>query len=641
MKTLTLATLFCDHMVIQREKPVPVWGWCEPGETVTVALAGHKATAVAGADGAWRVTLPEQTVGEPLELSVTVGRERKVITDVLVGEVWVGSGQSNMEWPLNLSRDAAAEMAAANYPGIRLFTVPKRPSLKREPETVGAWSLCTPESAGPFSAVAYFFGRDLHQQLNVPVGLINCSWGGTVAEAWTSRESLAAEPQLKYFVDQIDSLALDDASIARMRQEYQEAFDRINIRAQDVSPGNVGVGRGWADPAHADQDWPEIPAPQPWQSAGLNHSGVIWFRKEVEIPLAWEGRALTLGIGACDKSDTTYFNGVRLGGLSILERPDAWCTPRVYTIPGDQVKAGRSVIAVRILSHIYHGGLIVAAERMRIAPADSKTPAVDGISLVGTWRYQVEQNFGLVQPPALPPGPDNPNTPTVLFNGMIAPILPYAMRGAIWYQGESNASRAKEYETLFPTMIRDWRQHWGLGDFPFLFVQLANYMARNAEPVGSQWADLRNAQLKTLDLPQTGMAVIIDIGESDDIHPRNKQDVGYRLAQLALNGTYGRNDVVPCGPLFAEAQLEGAALRLRFAYAGGGLVCRGEKLVGFAVAGAHGRWVWADARIDGETVVLTSTIIKDPTAVRYAWGDNPAGNLYNRAGLPASPFCWE
>ena len=638
MATLKLAAMFCDHMVIQRDIPVPVWGWTKPEQKVTVSLAGNKVQATAGADGAWRVALPAVPVGGPYVIRITAGRERKLIKDVLAGEVWVCSGQSNMEWPLNLSRDAAAEIAAADFPGIRLFTVPKTTALKPAAETIGSWSLCSPATVGSFSAVGYFFGRELHRKLKIPVGLINCSWGGTVAEAWTSRESLQAEPKLKHFIDVVDRFAHDEAAIARMREEYQETLDQINIKAQDVTPGNLGLVRGWADPKHNDGDWTEIMLPRNWQSAGCNFSGVFWFRKEVEIPKAWAGKPLTLSIGACDKSETTYFNNVRLGGLSILDRPDAWCTPRVYTIPGKQVKAGRSVIAVRVLSHIYQGGMTGPAERLTLAPEGCANPARDGLSLVGAWRYQVEQNYGFVQAPPLPPGPDNPNTPCALFNGMISPLLPYGIRGAIWYQGESNASRAKEYQTLFPVMIMDWRRNWGQGDFPFLFVQLANYMGRNAEPVESQWAELREAQLQTLALPQTGMAVIIDIGDAEDIHPKNKQDVGYRLAQPALNWVYGQKKVEFSGPVLTVAKREGRTLRLKFRHVDGGLVCSGEKLKGFSVAGADRKFHWADARIDGETVVLSCPAVPAPEAVRYAWADNPECNLCNQAGLPASPF---
>jgi sialate O-acetylesterase len=385
-------------------------------------------------------------------------------------------------------------------------------------------------------------------------------------------------------------------------------------------------------------------APGSWQGAGLNYNGVVWFRRDVDVPAAWAGKDLVLNLAPCDKHDTTYFNNVEVGGIG-LENPDAWKTPRCYRIPGRLVKAGRNVIAVRIFSYVYAGGFMGSPAEMKLDPPDGaagQTP----IMLHGDWRYQVEHNFGPITPVALqaPLGPGNQNSPYSLYNGMIAPLIPYGLRGAIWYQGESNASRPSEYRTLFPAMIRCWRDEWKQGDFPFLLVQLANYMAANAHPVESQWAELREAQALALKLPNTGMAVAIDIGDAADIHPKNKQEVGKRLAAWGLNAFYGRKDVVPSGPLYAGMAVEGNRIRIRFEHVAGGLVVRGGgPLTGFAIAGPAPdglprRFVWADAVVDGETVVVSSPAVPDPTAVRYAWANNPACNLYNAAGLPAAPF---
>ena len=631
---LQLHELFSDHMVLQQGLPVPVWGWAEAGEMVTVECAGQSAQARAGEDGAWRASLPALGAGGPFELCVRGAESTLVLHDVLIGEIWVCSGQSNMEWPLAAAINGDEEVAAARHPQIRLFAVPKVAELPRKTNVDGTWTECTPETAASFSAVGYFFGRMLHEQLGVPVGLINTSWGGTLAEAWTSREKLLEEPALRYLVEDFERTLPD---LEQVLADYQHVMRNWEQEHQLNDPGNSGWPQGWAAPAAAVAEWETMTLPQLWQSAGLNFSGVLWFRKEVEIPAAWAGHALKLSIGACDKSDTTYFNNVEVGSMRIEERADAWCQPRIYPVPAALVAPGKAVIAVRVFSHMYGGGMSGPAAMMQLTPED--LPGAEPILLAGDWQYRVECNFGLVNawPPPPPPGPGNPNTPTILFNSMIHPLIPFAIRGAIWYQGESNADRGFQYRTLFPAMITDWREQWGQGDFPFYFVQLANFMEQKAEPADSQWAELREAQLRTLGLRNTGMAVIIDIGEALDIHPTNKQDVGKRLALNALAQTYERRELVYAGPLFASAAPEGAAMRVQFTLADG-LCCHGEQLTGFAIAGADKHFVWADAVIDGNGVLVSSPAVPVPVAVRYGWADNPACNLYNGAGLPASPF---
>ena len=318
----------------------------------------------------------------------------------------------------------------------------------------------------------------------------------------------------------------------------------------------------------------------------------------------------------------------------MADRVDAWSLLRTYPVPGKLVKAGRNVIAVRVHSDMFAGGMTGPAAVMNLSCPARVDQAV--IPLAGTWRYAIEANYGLVQVPMEPAG--HQNAPSALFNGMIAPLLPYAIRGAIWYQGESNADRAKQYQTLFPALIRDWRRAWRQGDFGFYFVQLANYMARWPQPTESKWAELREAQAMALALPNTGMAVAIDIGEADDIHPRNKEDVGRRLAFSALNQTYGCRDVVPSGPLFRSVKRDGSSLRIGFDFVGSGLVCQEKTLQGFAIAGADGRFVWATANIEKDLVVVASSAVSNPVFVRYAWADNPAANLSNANGLPAAPF---
>ncbi|MHB0935880.1 MAG: sialate O-acetylesterase [Armatimonadota bacterium] len=623
---MKLASLFCDHAVLQRDLPITVWGWAEPGETVTVSLAGNQAAAKAGADGAWRVTLPALPAGGPYEMTVA-GRETIVLRDLLIGEVWVCSGQSNMQMTLNTVQEGEEEVAASDYPDIRLLTVPNIPAMAPKADIEAEWKVCSPKTSGPFSAVGYFFGRKLHQELGVPVGLINTSWGGTVAEAWTSREGLHSEPELQRIADLLNGLDPTDAG-AVIYQQAMQAWNDANNR-KDTE--NLGFPRGWADPATPDADWGGMMLPAYWKVHGLQMNGVVWFRLEVDVPAAWAGQDLTLSLGTIDKADATYFNNVKVGGVSLEDREDAYNVRRIYTVPGALVRAGRNLVAVRIFSHVWAGGMIGKPEELYLACGEESIP------LAGEWRYRVEADFGdFTGPTAMPLGEGNPNTPTVLFNGMIHPLLPFGIRGAIWYQGESNAARGKEYQTLFPTMITDWRKHWGQGDFPFYFVQLANFQAGTDTGFDSQWAELREAQTMTLALPNTGMAVIIDVGESTDIHPKNKQDVGLRLALNALAKTYGR-DMVCSGPMFREARVEGKAIRLFFEYAEGGLVSKGE-LSGFAIAGADRQFTKADAVIDGETVVVSSPAVPAPVAVRYGWAEDPICTLYNQAGLPMSPF---
>jgi len=492
-----------------------------------------------------------------------------------------------------------------------------------------AWQVCSPDTIANFSAVGYFFGRELFRRLNVPIGLINSSWGGTVAEAWTSREALLAVPELKELITSYDC---DMPNLNKLKAHYAKQMGDIEARTRDT--GNTGWAKGWADLQSPEGLWKETDLPGIWQTnEELNFSGVLWFRKELELPSAWVGQDLHLAIGACDKSDITYFNNIQVGSVTMQDRSDAWSFLREYTVPGRLVQPGRNVIAVRVHSNMFAGGMTGPAALMQLAcPA---RPALPPIPLAGPWHYRVEQNYGLVEVPSDPAGP---NIPTCLFNAMIAPVIPFALRGAIWYQGESNAERAKQYRTLFPAMIRDWRGHWRQDDFQFLFVQLANYMTTRQKPAESRWAELREAQTMTLQLPHTGMAVTIDIGETQDIHPRNKQDVGLRLALSALADMYKIPGVIGSGPLFHEARREGSALRVFFTHAAGGLVCRGSELQGFAVAGADRKFVWAQARMEKDTVLVWSSSVPEPTAVRYAWADNPVCNLYNAAGLPASPF---
>jgi sialate O-acetylesterase len=628
-----LAGVFGDNMVLQADMPVPVWGTANAGETVVVRFAGQEAAATADADGRWRATLAPLASGTAGTLTVTADREI-ACQEVVVGEVWICSGQSNMEWNVAGANDAAKEIAAASFPLIRRFNVPNTVSDRPESEVVGTWQVCTPETVGGFTAVGYYFAREIHRATGKPIGLIQSDWGGTPAQAWTPLATLRDTPELAHYAE---SLAKDFPKEARADLAARQAeYDHAVANARVADPGNEGLAKGWADPATDQADWAPIVVPGPWEERGLPIEGAVWFRKDVDIPAAWAGQDLSLSLGAIDDFDVTYYDNVQVGATG-AETPNHWSTPRSYRIPGNLVKPGRAVIAVRAFDHFGAGGFTGKPAELHLGPGTGEP-----IALAGEWRHRVEHR---IEPVKLPPRPQAQSwMPSGLYNAMIHPLIPYAIRGAIWYQGESNAGRAVEYRTLFPAMITAWRQAWNQGDFPFLFVQLANFHARDPLPVTTPWALLREAQTMTLALPNTAMAVAIDIGEADDIHPRNKQDVGLRLALPARAIAYGEKDLVHAGPAYAAMAPDGNRIRLSFKNLGGGLTVRGEALKGFAVAGEDRKFAWADARIEGDEVVVGSDAVPAPVAVRYAWGNNPEATLYNREGLPAVPFrtdTWE
>ena len=623
-------------MVLQRDRSLPVWGWCRPGGTATVRLGAAQAEAQADREGRWLAVLPPQPAAGPLTFVVSADGAETRLSDVWLGEVWLASGQSNMQMTVSASRDAAREIAAATHPGIRVWTTARVAAMAPRERAEGRWQVCAPGTAGAFTAAGYFFARELHRELGVAIGIIDSSWGGTVAEAWTSREGLLAEPALRGYADQLDRFLGPDGQVERVAFEKLLADWRARV---PVDAGNAGERDGWHLPGADETGWRTMKLPALWQSAGHAINGVFWFRRAIEIPGTWAGRDLEVHVGACDKRDYTYFDGRLLGSLGMEESPDAWQTPRVYRLPGAAVAAGRHVIAVRVFSEIYGGGMSGPAEEMWVAPAGAGPGERQSID--GAWRYRIEQDFGRTPPPPLAYGSGNPNTPTALYNGMIAPLVPYALKGFIWYQGESNAARATEYRLLFPNLIRDWRRSFGQGELPFYWVQLANYLGCAETPAESDWAELREAQRLTLDrIGHGGMAVIIDVGDADDIHPKNKQEVGRRLALCALAHDYGRGEVAGSGPMLRRARPRGAQALVRFQTVAGGLACRGGgRLEGFALAGDDRVFHWAEAAIEGrDAVVLRAAAVSGPRWIRYAWADNPRGNLVGGTGLPASPF---
>ena len=622
-----MPAIFSDHMVLQRDQPIPVFGSADPGGEVVVMLGEAQAEATADDEGRWQAELPAMEAGGPYEL-IVAGADTLRFTDVLIGEVWVASGQSNMEWPLSQTDGGEAAIASADRPRIRLFDVAHDVSAlpRSDVREAQGWMAASPETVPGFSAVAYHFGRMLEDSLGVPIGLISTNWGGTRAEAWTSREGLEDFPGFQGQIEKLraesggDPSASFDSLYARMTADYQAELRDLDAGYTDSTT--------WADSDVMTSGWATMALPTAWEAAGLDSlDGVVWFRRTVTLPTDWASEDLTLHLGPVDDMDSTWVNGKLVGSTG------NWETPRNYAVPAAVTQPGLNTIAVRVTDTAGEGGFRGEPDSLRLERGDGAM-----LPLAEPWHYQVGLDLRNEEMPSQPPRPQD--FPTVLYNAMLQPLIPYGIRGAIWYQGESNAGRAYQYRSLFAEMIRDWRAQWDQGDFPFLFVQLANFMAPQTDPgEESAWAELREAQAMALDLPNTGMAVIIDIGEADDIHPRNKTDVGERLARWALANTYGRDSLVYSGPLYRAMEQEGREIRLHFDHTGGELTTpEGEPLMGFAIAGPDSSFVQAEAKIEDDTVVVSSPYVENPVAVRYGWANNPEATLYNSAGLPASPF---
>jgi sialate O-acetylesterase len=627
---LRLPALFNDHMVLQQQGTVPIWGFAAPGAEVQVSVpwSAEPLHCTAAADG-WfqlRLTTPAAD-GMPFTLRLRSGQGHRELDDVVLGEVWLCSGQSNMEWPLADQGgyggvvDQERELAAADLPALRLFTVRRQIALAAEADCKGQWARCTPASVAAFSAVGYFLGRRLQEELKVPVGIVCSSWGGTCAEAWTSPGALAQLPDHEAWAAELAQVAEASARAPAMRQAFWKAVQAADPVVADLRPEAA---------AFRDAGWQDAQLPSPWSKTGLaDHDGVVWYRRTVAIPAAWEGRELALELGPIDDMDTVFFAGARLDGREVLGH---WQEPRRYVVPADRVHGGDVVLAVRVVDTGGEGGFTGRPEQMVLHAKDG--PADAGVPLHGTWR--MHKGARLDQLPAFPQVPMHANLPSVLYHGMIAPLVPFAVRGCTWYQGESNRTRAAAYRTLLPALIRDWRAQWG-SELPFYLVQIAPYQY---EGDTGEAAELREAQASALALPATGMVVTMDVGEPRDIHPRKKREVGERLALQALRKTYGRTAVVCDGPRFGSLAAEDGALRVRFAHADGGLHAGSNGPAAFEIAAQDGAFHAAKATIDGDSVLLRCEAVPRPVMVRYAWAaaPDPAANLSNGKGLPAVPF---
>jgi sialate O-acetylesterase len=632
---MQLAPLFRDHAVLQRNISLPIWGTAAPKEIINAELAGQHARVIADADGQWLLRFAPFPAGGPHSLTVTGESETITIRDVLIGDVWVCSGQSNMEWKLAQTEQADDLVDTIDLSQMRLLTVSTPAQLGKQTMIDGTWECCSATTLAKFSAVGAWFGRTLIRDLSIPIGLICNAWGGTRVQAWMSREALMQDPSGLEEIRHYEGYLFARDRLGTNEFASTAEWER-SLMAKDA--GNRGLEEGWAQPDCDLSAWKTMPIPSHWQDHGHPGSGVFWFRRSITVPSTWAGKDLDLHIGAVDKHDDTYVNGMRVGGLSWDAGPNSWCTARHYRVAGNLVPAdGKLHIAVRARSHAFHGGLNGPSIEMKVHPVGDESAA---IPLAGTWHYQIEQDWGLMAAPATPHGPGNPTSPNILFDSRICPLLPYAITGAIWYQGESNASEASRYARMLPAMIGDWRRAWGQGDFPFLQVQLANFRQVETEPRRSEWAELRDAQVSTARCtPATAFAIAIDVGDALDIHPHDKRSVGERLARIALADTYGQQ-IVSSGPIFSQATVEtGGRMRCRFVN-GAGLRTRDGKAVSYlAIAGANRQFMWAHSEIDGDTLLVWHPDVLRPSAVRYAWADNPAGcNLVNAEDLPASPF---
>ncbi len=612
-----LSEVFGDHMVLQRDRPLRIWGRATPGQVLTVEISGHTGSARAGADGRWRVQLAALPAGGPHRL-VVKGDQTLVLNDVLIGDVWLLGGQSNMEWPLAQTDTGAQEVASPQNARLRHLRVPLRASVKPEAEIAAApWVVAEPGKVGEFSAVGYHFAQQMQAVQGIPIGLINTAWGGSMLETWMSREAALRDPDLAPAVRKLPDD--NETFVAALLQRVQS---RVAAWQKNLPLDNVDSS-GWAAAADIDGDWPTLQAPGLWEGQGLaDVDGVVWMRKRIELSAAQAAGAATLHLAKIDDCDEVWVNGRQVGGQCDWERP------RQYELPAGLLRAGPNWIAVRVTDTGGGGGI-------HGGPGDLRLDTAAGpLSLVGAWRARVEK---LV--PA--GGPVANQAPALGHNGLLAPLQGLSVRGVLWYQGEENAGRAAAYADGFKRLIQDWRHQFGDPRLPFLFVQLASWLPlADNNPEGNGWAELRASQAAALVLPHTGMATAIDVGDAADIHPRNKRTVGQRLAALALH-ELGLRAAPATGPRLAGHQARGAEFELRLDTTAGGLrtARSGEPPRGFHLAGADRRWHPAEARIEGDRIVLRSAAVPAPVAARYAWVNNASeANIVGGDGLPLPPL---
>lgn len=635
-----LPALISNGMVLQRNTELRIWGWADATERVSLSFNNRNYQAVTASDGKWNITLPAMKAGGPYRMNIDA-TNHIVIDNILIGDVWVCSGQSNMELPMSRVKVKYEDVISKSTNSeIRQFNIATTYNFRAKQEDIASasWKEANPENVLAFSAVAYFFAKELYQKYKVPIGLIKSAVGGSPAEAWLSEEALKEYPDFLALTNRYK----DDAMVDSIKKMDAAIANNWNERIEKEDSG-LNIPVKWYEQNYDASSWLTTKVPGYWDDSRLfdynksenyeqiagsfnkteNINGVIWFRKEVDVPASMLNKPALLVLGAIVDRDIVYVNG-QFAGTTGYQYP-----PRRYELPANLLKAGKNIITVRVISNSGRGGFVPDKEY-------SLKAGNDVIDLKGDWQYKL----GYASEPMPGGGTTFQYQPAGLFNAMIAPLLNYKIKGVIWYQGESNTSNPKAYKKLFSDVILDWRKHWNQGDFPFLYVQLANFMQAKSQPSESNWAELREAQLKTLEVPNTAMAVTLDIGEWNDIHPLNKEDVGKRLALSAYTIAYGDKNVVYSGPVYQSMKVKGNKIILAFSNTGSGLIANGsDSLKYFSIAGADKKFVWARAQIKGNKVEVWSDSIANPVAVRYAWADNPEGaNLYNKQNLPASSF---
>ncbi len=642
---IKLPSVVGDNMLLQQKTDANIFGKAHPGQEIQISASwGVKGKAIAGMDGKWSAALATPEAGGPYTITLTAFDTTITIKNILIGDVWVCSGQSNMEMPVagwppadTIEHSTSAIAGAAN-PEIRLFMVARKVSIEPLDDCTGKWMVCDSSNVKQFSAVGYFFGRKLNKELKIPIGLIESAWGGTPVESWISSASLTGANEFKKELTEMQGMSpkmdeylkwLEGHKQIEITQTGQDQWKNLNFDDEKVPSSD-----------YDDSNWPEMDLPRNFETKIGDFDGAIWFRKSIELPQQMTGKDLVLSLGPIDDMDRTYFNGELVGGYEIS---GMWQVDRVYNIPAKLVKTGENVIAVRVIDTQGGGGLFGKPSQLNIS---LKTNKAVSVSLAGEWKYQTVAEFignkfflfnlanndfsGKERPKQV-----GPSSPSVLYNGMINPIIQYKIKGAIWYQGEANVGRADQYARIFPLMIKNWRKAWEEKEFPFYFVQIAPYVYSSIDSTES--AFLREAQEQALKLPNTGMAVTLDIATVNNIHPPFKIEVGERLADLALNNDYGiKMDV--SGPVYKSMSIDGRSIMIQFDNIAGGLVAKGGNLTEFEIAGKNGKYVKANATIVGNAVVVSAPTVPDPVSVRYCWHNGSTASLFNSDGLPALQF---
>jgi sialate O-acetylesterase len=618
---IKLPKLISDGIILQRNEKVKIWGWASPKEKIKLEFKSKTYSTEADEKGNWAIILPAQKAGGPYEMVFKASNEI-IIKDVLFGDVWICSGQSNMELPMERVKEKYGDVIKnSKNSNIRQFLVPDKYDFK-QPQTdldSGNWIAANPETVLNFSAVAYFFAKEIYEKQQVPIGLINTALGGSPVESWMSEEALKPFPKTYEEAKKFKNDELIKQIESSDKNRNDDWYKELNVNDKGLSDKNLL----WSQSNFNDSDWAQMEIPGFWANQSIgNVNGVVWFRKEIEVPKSMVGQSAKLFMGRIVDQDFVYVNGEMIGTTG-YQYP-----PRRYEVKSTILKEGKNTIAIRVINNSGKGGFVFDKPYFL-------TVGNDTIDLKGKWKYKLGAEMEPLQGPTFIRW-----KPVGLYNAMIAPLLNLKIKGALWYQGEANTFNAKEYAQTFPAMINNWREKWGQGDFPFLFVQLANFMEDYPQPRESNWAALRQSQLETLNIKNTGMAVTIDVGEWNDIHPLNKEAVGYRLALLARKMTYGETKIKASSPMPSASKFEKDKAIIAFANVGAGLtIGNGTELKSFSVSNDGVNFVWAKAKIVGNKVEVWNEKISNPTVVRYAWDNNPAAaNLFSKEGLPSTPF---